>query len=245
MPTRIGFRQAGNVELDASRSLPSRWSRFSAEQTSKTHGRKLYRDLILNNVVSCSLTAPCNHRDVVEQIARRSRKNIPIEFLPKILRHTIHLRGRAIFGFPGNYFDKIACNYACMQWWVSERGLNMKAIASAGPSMPEFDELAGRLMSEARSQRLTNGRLPLGEYNKIAAALDRAGFKLQNHLEHAFRRKLADWNQKHPNLAIHTFYEALNAMIAPRLLSVLRRGVQKRLNRAESRWERLNNFSAL
>jgi hypothetical protein len=245
MPTRVGFRQAGNVGIDSSRSLPSRWSRFSAEQTTKTHGRKLYRDLILNNVVSCSLAAPCTHRDVVKQIARQSWKYIPIEFLPTILQNSVHSRGRTFFGFPRDYFDKIACNYARMRWWVSELGLNMKVIASTGPSVPEFDELAGRLMAEARSQRLSNGRLPLAEYNKIAVALDEAGFRLQNHLERAFRRKLADWNQKHPNQAIHTFYAALDATIALPVLSVLRRGVQKRLNRAESRWERLNKMSAL
>src|SRR5665213_140684 len=77
MPTRIGSRHAGNLEIDGSPCLPFRWSRFSAVQTTITKGRKLYRDLILNNIVSCSVAAPCTHRDVVEQIARQSSKQIP------------------------------------------------------------------------------------------------------------------------------------------------------------------------
>lgn len=244
MPRRISLRKVGTVEIDGSRCLPFLWSRFSSEQTARTGGRKLYRELILDNVVSCSVTGPCTHRDIVEQIARQSEWPIPVESLPKELERNALKRGRTIFGFPGNYFDDIACNYAGMRWWMSEKGLEMAAIANPRSNISTFDELAGRPMSEARPRRLNNGRLPPAEYLKIATALDNAQFKPLNHLERQFRKLLAEWNQKHPRQAVHSFCKAVEMSAKHPSLSFLRRGVQKRLNRAESRWEDLKKLSA-
>ena len=82
------------------------WSRFNPEQTAKTGGQKLYQELILNNVVACSVTGPCTHRDIVEQISRWSERRIPIISLPEEFSNTVLRRGRTIFGFPGNYFAR-------------------------------------------------------------------------------------------------------------------------------------------
>jgi hypothetical protein len=83
-----------------------------------------------------------------------------------------------------------------MWWWVSEKGLKMEILASTGPSISEFDKLAGQLMSEARPQRLGNGRLPETEYFRIATAPDEGRFRPLNHLEGVFRKKLAERNKK-------------------------------------------------
>jgi hypothetical protein len=118
-----------------------------------------------------------------------------------------------------------------MQWWVSKNGLNMEAATIA--RLSTFDALAGKLMFEARPLRGTTGRLPAEEYKKIAAQVDEAGLKPQEHLEGKSRRQLADWNQKHPRKAVRTFQEALSGK-SPSL--DLRRAVQRRLQRAESAW---------
>jgi hypothetical protein len=56
-----------------------------SEQPTKTRGLKLYRELILNNFVSCTLEATWTHCDLVEQIAKQSKKPIPIDSLPNDL----------------------------------------------------------------------------------------------------------------------------------------------------------------
>jgi hypothetical protein len=174
----------------------------------------------------------------VKQIAKHSEKPIPINSLSNALNQTVLPRGRTIFGFPGNYLDQIARNYDGMRWWVSENGVNMEVIASIGGNISPFDERAGRLMFEARSHRLSNGRLPLAEYSKIVDILDRAGFKPLDYLRGEFRKELAAWNQKYPKRAIHTFEKGLDSK-----LSLARRGIQKRLYRAESVWKKLTELS--
>jgi hypothetical protein len=244
MPRKIGFREAGNIEVNGRRCLPFLWLRFSSEQTTRMRGLKLYRELILNNVVSCFLAARWTHRDLVEQIAEQSQKPIPIESLRNNLNRCVLPRWRTVFGFPGDYFDQIARNYDNMWWWMSEKGLKMETLASTGPRISEFDQLAGRLMSEARPRRLVNGRLPEAEYYRIATALEKALFKPVDHLEGRDRKKLAEWNQKHPREALHSFCRAIEKLPRRPALSFLRRGVCKRLNRAESCWETFTKLSA-
>jgi hypothetical protein len=244
MTNRIRFREVGRVEINGSRCSPIRWSRFSSKQTASTGGRTLYRRLILNNYVSCTVAAPCTHSDIAKRIAMQSLKRIPIESVPNELSKHVFPRGRTIFGFPGDYFDQIARNYVAMWWWVSKKGLAMAVIASSNPKIKEFDGLAGRLMYDARTRRRSNGRLPFSEYRKIATALDKAHFKPIAHLEGRCRVRLADWNQKHPREAIHSFSKAIKVGRTLPAFSFLRRGVQKRLQRAESHWEKLNKLSA-
>lgn len=243
MPSQVGFRKAGDVEIDGVRCHPLRWFRFSWAQTIKTGGQELYRDLILNNLANISVGASFTHRHLIGQIAQKSNKPIPIESLPETLDGKIGARGQTIFGFPGDHIDRIASNYESLWWWISARGLNMGAVAPPSPRISKFDQLAGRLMFQARPQRLSNGRLPLEEYRKIATALDEARFKPLGHLEGRSRKQLAEWNQKHPRQAVHSFCKSLEMDAAPAGLSFLRRGVQKRLHRAESRWKRTSELS--
>jgi hypothetical protein len=51
-------------------------------------------------------------------------------------------------------------------------------------------------MFEARQSRRENGRLPMGQYDKIACEFDRAGFKPVSFLERKHREDLAKWNKK-------------------------------------------------
>jgi hypothetical protein len=201
-------------------------------------GRKVFKDLILNNFVSCNLAASSTHRDLIRKVARESKKTIPIESLPNSLNRQLSSRARVVFGFPGNSFDQIARNYDRVWWWVSDKGLNMKVVADSGPDISPFDKLAGRLMFEARPHRLSNGRLQAAEYGRIATFLDQAGFKPLDYLEGKFRNKLADWNQKNPRRALHTFKAVLESK-----LSLPRRGVLKRLYRAESIWVEVTESS--
>jgi hypothetical protein len=244
MANKVGFRAVGGIEVDGSRCNPLLWSRFSRKQTSRTGGLRLYRELILKNYVSCTVPAPCTHLDVTKQIAMQSLRRIPIETVPNDLNKCVLPRGRSIFGFPGDYFDQIALSYPNMRWWVSKKGLAMGVMASSKPKFKEFDALAGRLMYEARARRLSNGRLPSSEYRKIATALDKAHFKPIANLEGRCRVTLAGWNRRHPREAIHTFSKAIKVGKAFPAFSYLRRGVQKRLQRAESTWERLYRFTA-
>jgi hypothetical protein len=96
-------------------------------------------------------------------------------------------------------------------------------------------------MSEARVRRGGNNRLLAPEYDKIAGELDRCGFKPVEHLEGKYRDELANWNKKYPRKAIKTFSAALSSKV-PGL--TLRRGVKKRLSRAEFTWRRQSGLSA-
>jgi hypothetical protein len=238
MTRRSRTRQSRPVEIDGSKCLPFLWTRFSSGLTTKSGGRKLYRDSIINNFVSCSIVGPITHRDVILEIARQSHKAIPIDTLPNNLNAS--LRGYVVFGFPGNYFDRIAKNYQGMHWWMSESGLNMRVLESMSSNISPFDECAGKRMHEAWLQRLPNGRIPASEYGKICTALDEAGFRPLDFLQGKFRKKLADWNQKNPTKAIHTFCRLFNSKLA-----LPRRGILKRLHRAKSIWINLNKLSAI
>ncbi len=224
--------EVGSITLDGAACTSLFWHRFNATKTRALGGLKLFRTTILNSVINHTAPANCTDRDVIEQIARQASIQIPIESLACELEQKVHVRGMTCFGFPGNYFDQIARNYDQMQWWVSKNGLNMEAAAIV--SLSPFDALAGKLMSEARPLRGKTGHLALEEYKKIAAQLDKAGFRPQKHLEGISRKSLTDWNQKHPRRAVGTFQEALSAKI-PDL--DLRRAVHKRLQRAESAWK--------
>jgi hypothetical protein len=141
----------GKTELDGVRSTSIIWSRFNSKKTIATGGTKLFRTAILENLVNCTIPAPCTDRDTLEQIARQSQPPMPIESLSDVLNKTVHPRGRTLLGFCGNRIDEIARNYPSMQWWVSKNGLHMEVIPDS--KLSDFDALAGRLMFEARPRR--------------------------------------------------------------------------------------------
>jgi hypothetical protein len=137
---------------------------------------------------------------------------------------------------PSNALDRIARQQAKMLRAVDEgrwpfKLYSDKPVKRAGKPLSPFDELAGKLMAEARPRRGANGRLADAEYAAIAVGLDNAGFKPLDHVEGVFRKQLAEWNQKHPRTAIHTFTKAFAH-------SQHRRGVHKLLNRAEAKWRK-------
>src|SRR5258708_112754 len=129
MPIKGESRRSRYIEVDGGRCLPWLWRRFSREKTTAEGGRRVYRELIVHNCISCSVPGPCTHREIVEQIATNSRQRIPVDSLPKNLGAKSFSRRQAILGFSGDYFDRVARNYKDMQWWVSKRGLKMEVIA--------------------------------------------------------------------------------------------------------------------
>ena len=213
----------------AARRVPT-GERFSHKRTASAGGLKLFRNLIGNNHVSCTVPAPCTHRDVVEQIARKSQPVIPIDLLSPELSKTTLPRGRTIFGSPWERFDNIARNYQNLFWWISEKGLRMEVISEPDQVAPTFEQIAGKLMFEARERRLKNGRLPEAEYKTIADQLGK--FKILEHLPRKYRNELGPWNQNNQTRAIHTCSAALEAK-NPRWL---RRQVLRCLYRAEDKF---------
>lgn len=230
-----GIQASRTVQIDGSECSPYKWKRFSLELTKEFGGRHLYQKSILNNHVSCSIAGPTTHRDVIMEIARQSHKPIRIASLPNEMKTLF--RGAVIYGFSGNQIDKIARNYDGLHWWMSARGLNMGVLKTSVSAVLPFDRLAGRLMYEAWSQRLSNGRIPATEYSKICTALDHAGFRPIDYLKGEFRKDLAQWNQKHPREPILSFQRLYNSK-----LRLGRRGILRRLNRAQSVWIRTNNI---
>lgn len=203
------------------------WFRFRRESLNVAASRKLFRDLILDNFVSVSISTPCSLRDTVERITADAQRPIPIDYLCSELTEPVTMRGRVAFGSPGKYFDQFAQNYPGLYWWLSDKGLRMEII-SGNERVPSFDALAGHLMSQARSTRYPKYLSP-DDYLVIAEQLDKAGFPLREQLQGKYRKLLAHWNQRHPSRTIKTFSDAIQAK-QPRELS---RGVRRRLYYAE------------
>jgi hypothetical protein len=116
---------------------PLLWSRFSFYDNFADDAA--FRRLILDNFASLTVEAPCTHRQIVEKISEESHVRIPIESLAECLSETIFVRGRTVFGRPGDEFDHIAENYENMQWWLTEKGLNISITE------PVHRRLAARL----------------------------------------------------------------------------------------------------
>lgn len=232
MPIKTGFRKAGKVEIDGSLSPQLLWTSFSFERTSRTDGRRFYRELILNNTVSFSLPGPRTHRALVEQIAKQSATPIAIESLSEDLNQVVLPRGRTVSGFSGNYLDQIARHHK-LTWWISKNGLNIQRTDDAALNISAFDEQAGRSMWEARSRRLSNGYLSSGDYVTVVTDLAAAGFTLRDGLEGRCRKRLVDWNQKNPRNAVKTLKRAIDSRIP-----WLHRGLKKRLYRAVEKYRK-------
>jgi hypothetical protein len=122
-----------------------------------------------------------------------------------------------------------------LEWWISDQGLNVGPERKPEARLSPFDQMAGKLMSEARSRK--KGKyLAHVEYENIAGRLDEAEFKLLDHIVGEAREQLAKWNQRNPRKAIKTFCGAI-PKAHPRGLEGLRRAVLKRLYQAAEKFE--------
>ena len=97
-----------------------------------------------------NLTIPKNrtHRHVVEQIA--TEFHIPVEYLAEDLDQPVFTRGQVVFDFVGDALDDIARNYTDMQWWVSDRGLNMDIVSPAEHSEPSKSTIIAQRATRRR-----------------------------------------------------------------------------------------------
>lgn len=187
---------------------------------------------------SFSLEAPWSHLDVVKAICERAEEPITIKHLSPELGTTALLRGVTLFGYAWDEIDKIAFNFDDMHWWVSDGGLTVAKIIRTPPQ--DFDEIAGRIVSEARRQLQGKKYLSRGEHLNIASQLDALGrFKPLEVLPDQYRKKLAEWNMKHATDAIRSFVKATNAR-EPRFLHSQ---ILKRLYRAETTFKRRQGLS--
>jgi hypothetical protein len=223
-------RTRKHVESDLATFL-MRWHALDWKRTVKTGGGKLFRHLVLKNFVNASIPGVCNYRDLVEQIAGQCSTPIQIEHLSERLNHSKVIRGRVVFGSPGNFFDQIAeTNEAA--WWISAKGLNIRDAQGLESICSPFDKLVGGIiMREKKKSNDSNRWLPKDALREVARSLDENGFKLLDNLEPSCRRELARWNQGHQQDPIRTFAGALSSG-----KSWLQRGVKLRFYRAKSRY---------
>lgn len=197
------------------------WERFDSDRTNKTGGD--YK-LLLNHA-SLTISAPWTHRDAVEAITRQSRMPIAIHSLADVLSQTKFPRGKTIFGFVGDEFDRIAEQYDDMCWWISKEGLNMAIVPRAAAKLSRFDELAGKLYVERSNGR----RLSKEILMEIAKELDAAGFLLKEHLQPAQWKPIAEYNQKNSRQPLKTFEKACVHRVSGR-------GVRRRMYVARKKY---------
>jgi hypothetical protein len=98
---------------------------FQPTKTVKNDGEPLCDELISGNFVSYTVPAPASLRKIVEEIAEHSQKPIPVEFLAEALSEPVLSRGNVLFGSPGDCIDGIVANYNNLEWWISNKGLNV------------------------------------------------------------------------------------------------------------------------
>lgn len=121
----------------------------------------------------------------MEETARAC--NIPIESLSDHLNLPAFPRGQVIFGFAGDEFDKIADNYANMQWWLSDTGLNMEIVRpEEHPHIPTFDELmlgfvpeSERPSEQGSGPRVSSKRVKPERRNQKYKARPPSGYRRQ------------------------------------------------------------------
>src|SRR5208283_2833213 len=117
------------MSMMAHEPSPELWANFNFEKTSQ---KPKLREALFR-LVNLSIPAQRSDRDVVEEIARASQ--IPIEFLCEELSQSVYPRGQLVLGYAGDELDKVTQNYQTVEWWVSDRGLNM-TIVTRSPSNP-------------------------------------------------------------------------------------------------------------
>lgn len=114
------------------------WERFSSYDNSVDEDT--FAKLIEDNFASLSMKGPTTNLELVERIADVSNPRIPVESLSEIPAEPEVARGYVVFGCPGDTLDVIARGYANMQWWLTDKGLNMAAVS------PLHERLSARLM---------------------------------------------------------------------------------------------------
>lgn len=180
------------------------------------------------NPVNYCVPGPCSLEEVVIAICEHAQEGIPVDALSPELRFPILPRGKVIYRYAWDAIDDIASNYLHLYWWVSDRGLRMETIRPPVPPA-DFDHVAGKLMFEVRQRSPERSRLSAEDYAEIAMKLDEGrSFRLIDVISKNFRKQLADWNQKHPNKAIKSFLQAIDAKQPPDMV----RQLKKRLYRA-------------
>jgi hypothetical protein len=178
--------------------------------------------------VNFTLKAPWSHLDVVTTICGRAEPPITIKYLSPELGTTVGPRGKTVSGYVWDEINRVTHNFDGMYWWVSNGALTVAEIIWTPPQ--DFDEVAGRIVSDARRKLQERKYLSLKEHLDIAAQLDALeNFKPLEVLPNRCRKKLAEWNMKNASRAILTFVKATKALEP----SFLHSQILKRLYRAE------------
>jgi len=140
-----------------------------------------------------------------------------------------------------------SCKQLAEQGWkpvASATAENAKSVTF----LSEFDQVAGKLMADARSMRQKNNRLPESAIIDVLRAIDARGFKPKDELEGRAADTVKDWNSKHSTASdklLQTFERAyINGAAIHCEGGTIRRAVLKRLSRAEEKYRTAIKLSA-
>ncbi len=109
----------------------SPWAHYNGQKTSAHNGQQLYEQSIAGNFISHSLPAPWSYRSVVEAIAQHSTTPIPIDDLAALPDQPNAVRGKVLFGDSGEYLDDALSSFSELEWWFSDKGLNITKVSSS------------------------------------------------------------------------------------------------------------------
>lgn len=172
---------------------------------------------VIRDFVTFSMGDRCTDAAMIEMIAEQLHLRVesyvegiigPRIGVPEGLDVIPRLRGEVVFGSAAKYLDEITTRYQNLRWNIAD-GVLRFSVVFVGKSLSQFDEVAGRLMAEAR---------PLDE---IAAELDKQQFRPKDHIERSLRTPLAEWNQKYALKSIKTFTQALNSRLVLKVRGLL------------------------
>jgi len=109
----------------------SPWDHYNGQKTLAHKGQQAYQQSIPENFISYLLPAPWSHRSLVEVIAQHSQRTIPIDRLTALPDQHFSIRGKALSGKSGKYIDEVLDNYPQLEWWFSDKGLNITEASSS------------------------------------------------------------------------------------------------------------------
>jgi hypothetical protein len=204
---------------------------MATAKASKTKWQRPPEPPFIRDFVNLSIAGPHTHADVIQKIA--AQFGWRVESLPEPLTLHTSICGRTVFGSARAYLNEIVMNYENLFWTLSDRVLRFD-VRDARIDLSPFDELAGRLMRDA--PRGAKGRISRDEYRRIAA--DLKGFEPKDCLEGQDGKALAEWNQKHPREAFHTFSAIFFSNPDVAAHRRFRRAMLKRLSRAQEKWKK-------
>jgi hypothetical protein len=186
---------------------------FSVEKASKTKDAAAW---LVNNFVNASHPTLATHYDVVQFICTSAERPIPIVSLHDDLRSIPIIRGYVGFSRPGGLIDQIIRSHDNLEWWITEEGLHVDAVApiSAVPLLSQFDRFAGPLVAAVWKQDPNRKNTFLSDeaLEAIAAQLDGAHFELKVVLQPKQWKKLTLHNQKAGRAAIKSFSKLATSM---------------------------------